>query len=178
MSDAVRWARPIVVLHWVMAIIVVALYVLGDYMVGLDYYDPWYQSAPFWHKSIGLLLAMLLVLRIVSRVTFAAPRDPAISRVIRYSVSFVHSSLYVLLIGVIVSGYLISTADGRGIDFFSWFEVASIGELFENQEDLAGVWHERMALGLLVLAGLHALAAVKHHFVDRDKVLKRMISWK
>ena len=173
-----RWARPIVLLHWLMAIIVVALYVLGDYMVDLDYYDPWYQSAPFWHKSIGLLLAMLLILRIISRLAYTAPKELAISGVIRYSAIFVHLTLYVLLIGVMVSGYLISTADGRGIAFFSWFEVASLGELFENQEDVAGVWHERMALGLLVLAGLHALAAIKHHFVDRDNVLRRMISWK
>lgn len=178
MSDSERWARPIIVLHWVMAMIVLALYVLGDYMVGLDYYDPWYQSAPFWHKSIGLLLAMLLVLRIISRVTFNAPRDSEISATIRFSAFLVHFSLYVLLIGVVVSGYLISTADGRGIAFFSWFEVASLGELFENQEDVAGLWHERMALGLLVLAGLHAFAAIKHHVVDRDKVLSRMISWK
>ena len=178
MSKSERWARPIVLLHWVMAIIVVALYVLGDYMVDLDYYDPWYQSAPFWHKSFGLLLAMLLILRVISRLAYAAPKEPAISGVIRYSAIFVHLALYVLLIGVMASGYLISTADGRGIAFFSWFEVASFGELFENQEDVAGVWHERMGLGLLVLAGLHALAAIKHHCVDRDKVLRRMISWK
>jgi cytochrome b561 len=116
-----------------MAIIVVALYVLGDYMVDLDYYDPWYQSAPFWHKSFGLLLAILLILRVISRLAYAAPKEPAISGVIRYSAIFVHLALYVLLIGVMASGYLISTADGRGIAFFSWFEVASFGELFENQ---------------------------------------------
>lgn len=175
MSDSVRWARPVVLLHWSMAIIVLALYLLGDYMVDLDYYDPWYQSAPFWHKSVGLLLAMLFLLRVFSRIMFTAPRDETMPSVVRCSAFLVHLSLYALLAGVMISGYLISTADGRGISFFSWFEVASLGELLEDQEDVAGVWHERMALGLVVLAGLHALAAIKHHFIDRDKVLKRML---
>jgi len=82
--------------------------------------------------------------------------------------------LYVLLLALFVSGYLISTADGRSIDVFGWFEVpASL--MMDNQEDIAGVIHWGLAWSLMVLVALHAAAAVKHHVFDKDRTLVRML---
>ena len=75
----------------------------------------------------------------------------------------------------VISGYLISTADGRGISFFDLAEVPAIICGFETQEDLAGDIHVWATNFLVFLAGLHGLAALKHHFLDRDETLLRML---
>jgi cytochrome b561 len=74
------------------------------------------------------------------------------------------------------SGYFIATAKGKGIEFFTFFKVPAITEaLAEERADLIGNAHELMAILLAVLVVLHALAAVKHHFIDKDETLNRMI---
>ena len=79
---------------------------------------------------------------------------------------------------IMLSGYLISTADGRAIEVFSWFEVPATLSDIDGQEDIAGDIHEILAWTLIVLVALHALAALKHHFIDKDTTLKRMTFFK
>jgi cytochrome b561 len=76
---------------------------------------------------------------------------------------------------LMIAGYLISTADGKGIIVFDLFEVPALYTGIPNQEDLAGLVHEYLAWTLVVFAGLHALAALKHHYIDRDVTLLRML---
>ena len=158
-----------------MALLIIGLYILGDYMVELDYYDPWYQSAPFWHKSFGLLVLLLFILRIGLRLLLKSPEVDDVYGANKIVASAVHVALYGLVLVICISGFMISSADGRDVSFFGFFDVVSPGALIDNQEDLAGLWHERAGLGILFVAGLHALAALKHHFIDHDRVLKRML---
>jgi cytochrome b561 len=74
-----------------------------------------------------------------------------------------------------LSGYLISTADGRGLEVFDWFSVPATLSGLDRQEDIAGEVHLYLAWTVIVLAALHALAALKHHFIDRDPTLMRML---
>lgn len=74
-----------------------------------------------------------------------------------------------------ITGYLISTADGRGIDVFEIITIPAFGSIIENQEDIAGLIHKWLAYLLILLAALHAFAALKHHFIDKDNTLNRMI---
>ena len=74
-----------------------------------------------------------------------------------------------------ITGYLISTADGRGIEVFELITIPAYGAIIENQEDIAGLVHKWLAYLLIALASLHALAALKHHFIDKDNTLNRMI---
>lgn len=161
-----------------MALSIVALYLVGDYMVDLDYYDSWYQSAPFWHKSVGLTLFALIFVRVLMRFCIKRPPRIANNRFEELSSRAAHVFLYVSMLAVCVSGYLISTADGRPISVFGLFDVPATVSSFENQEDVAGLWHEWAALALVSVALLHALAALKHHFWDRDVTLLRMMGSK
>ena len=86
-----------------------------------------------------------------------------------------HGLLYVLLILVMISGYLISTAEGRPIEVFDWFAVPATLSGIEHQEDIAGEIHELLAFALIGLSLFHAGAAFKHHFHDRDATLRRML---
>ena len=88
-----------------------------------------------------------------------------------------HFLLYLLLLITIVSGYLISTADGRAIELFNTLiSIPAPPVEFQNQEDLAGAVHFIVATLLITLAAVHAIAALKHHFIDKDTTLKRMLA--
>lgn len=164
-----------ILLHWLVALAVVGLFALGYWMVGLNYYSSWYRTAPEIHKGVGILLFGLMLLRVIWRFISPGPA-PLVShgRVTRLATKLGHGVLYVGLFVLMISGYLISTADGRAINVFGWFDVPALITGIANQEDIAGLVHEYLAWALIVFAGIHALAALKHHFVDRDSTLKRM----
>jgi cytochrome b561 len=166
-----------ITLHWLVALAVTGLFVLGLWMVELGYYHRWYQRAPDIHKSVGVLLFGVMLARFAWRNS--NPRPEALgSAMQRKLAAWVHRMLYALLYLLMLSGYLISTADGRGIPVFGLFSVpASISGL-QNQADIAGKLHEWLAFALIALTTLHALAALKHQLVDRDQTLKRMLNLK
>jgi len=165
-------------LHWAMAILLTGLFAIGLYMTELDYYDPLYHSLPWWHKSFGLLTLFLLLLRFVWKLSNTEPL--ALKSHKKWEVSLAHiiqQTFYILILLIAITGYLISTAKGKGIEFFNWFDVPALtSELEEEIADFIGDTHEFLAILLATLVVLHALAALKHHFIDKDDTLKRMIN--
>lgn len=168
-----------IILHWLMAVIICFLFGLGLYMVELNYYHEWYRSAPALHKSIGICLAILWSIRLLWRAIQPRPLilqgSGRWNRWERRLAALMHGLLYLLIISICFSGYLISTADGRGIDVFSLLTVPALPWRFEAQEDVAGWWHFYLAWTLILMVCLHALAALKHHFINKDDVLKKML---
>ncbi|WOH38261.1 cytochrome b [Thalassotalea fonticola] len=164
-------------LHWLSALTIIGLFALGFWMVELTYYSSWYKTAPHWHKSIGIILLFATAIRMVYKVK--QPKVLAIanhSKLVKKASSLTHKLLYLMLIVLMISGYLISTADERAIDVFNWFSIPSLGELFNNQEDISGLIHKYLAYSLIALVVVHAGAAIKHHVIDKDDTLKRMTS--
>ncbi|MCW8336609.1 cytochrome b [Vibrio sp. SCSIO 43135] len=161
-------------IHWVSALVVIGMFAVGLWMVDLSYYSEWYRTAPHWHKSVGIILVAVTVFRFVWKTVTPSPKVEGKSYEIA-AAKLTHLAMYVLLILLLVSGYLISTEDGRGIEVFNWFTVPGLGALFEGQADLAGELHFYFAWALILLAAVHALAAVKHHVIDKDNTLRKMI---
>jgi cytochrome b561 len=162
------------VIHWLSAVCIVGLFSVGLWMVDLGYYSKWYKIAPDYHRSIGILLALLTIVRIIWKHMTASPSVEG-SKFEVFAAKAAHRLIYLLLVTIFVSGYLISTSDGRGIDVFNWFTVPGAGELFPNQSDVSGDTHFYAAWTLILLAGVHALAALKHHFIDKDNTLRKML---
>jgi cytochrome b561 len=175
-NDKARYGWVAIGLHWLVALAVFALFGLGLYMVDLGYYDPWYRSAPNLHRSVGLTLLAVVLIRVTWRV-LSPPPAPLAShhRWEQAGARLAHWGLLGLLLVAMISGYLISTADGAGIPVFGLFEVPSVTGRRSGLEDSAGLVHYWSTWALVVLAGLHGLAALKHHFIDRDATLKRML---
>jgi cytochrome b561 len=164
-----------ILMHWGVALTVFGLFGLGLWMRELNYYSPWYRTAPDIHKSIGMILLAFMVLRLVWRWISPPPPAPANhSKRVRLASTAGHLALYAGLFVLMISGYLISTADGRPISVFGWFDVPALITWIPRQEDIAGAVHFYLAWGVIIFSGLHALAALKHHFIDRDPTLKRM----
>lgn len=175
-NSSSRYGLVSMLLHWGVAIVVFGLFALGLWMVGLDYYDAWRKEAPDLHKSIGLILFAVMLIRLVWRLISPPPPAPSThDRWTRLGAKLGHLFLYVGLFAVMFAGYLISTADGVGIPVFGLFEVPALITSIPDQADVAGAVHLYLAWILVIFSGLHALAALKHHFIDRDATLTRML---
>ena len=174
-NNTSRFGLIAIALHWLVALTVFSLFALGWWMTELDYYDSWYKLGPWWHKSIGILLFLTIIFRLCWRF-FTPPPQPLASHQPREikAAHTVHLLLYLLLLMIMLSGYLISTADNRAIEVFGWFSIPATITSIPNQEDVAGWLHFILASSLIGLVLLHAAAALKHHFIDRDKTLKRI----
>ena len=166
-----------ILLHWFMALLIVGLFALGLYMTSLDYYSPWYRTAPDIHRGLGVIVGLLLAARLAWRLLNTRPDpEPGTPRRLATAAEWAHRALYLLIALIVASGYAISTADGRPVDVFGLFEVPALITGVENLEDSAGEIHLVLAVTLMALVGLHAAAALKHHFIDRDRTLRRMLS--
>ncbi|MEF1310928.1 cytochrome b [Vibrio mytili] len=165
---------PARLMHWVSALCIIGLFAVGLWMVDLGYYSEWYRVAPHYHRSTGILLALLTVIRLFWKFMAASPEVEGKSYEV-VAAKAAHGLMYLLLVIIFISGYLISTSDGRGIEVFNWFTVPGAGELFAHQSDIAGEVHFYAAWALILLAALHAIAALKHHFIDKDDTLRKML---
>ena len=163
-------------LHWLIALMTLGLFWLGLWMTDLGYYDDWYQQAPVLHEGIGVFLFLLLLVRILWRWVSPPPESLAShKRWEKFSSHIAHTVLNLLLLIIAISGYLVITAKGQAIHVFNLFSIPAITSGFSNQEDLAGEIHLLAAWAVIILAGIHALAAFKHHFIDKDSTLRRML---
>ena len=145
-------------------------------MVDLDYYHEWYKQAPDIHRAVGILLFAAMVLRLLWRLMNKKPEP--LSSHSNFEVRAAHGAhvlLYLLIFTATISGYLISTADGSSISVFGWFEVPSITGRIKGMEDTAGVVHYWVTWSIVGLASVHSLAAIKHHLIDKDDTLRRML---
>lgn len=174
-NDTDHYGLVAISLHWLMALAIFGMFGLGLWMTGLTYYDRWYNLGPWWHKGIGVLLFAALALRLIWRWSNPGPQPISTHKPWeRIAAGAAHVGLYLLLFAVMLSGYLISTADGRALEVFDWFAIPATIHSLTDQADIAGVVHLWLASGVIGLATIHALAALKHHFIDHDRTLKRI----
>ncbi|MFT6754080.1 MAG: cytochrome b561 [Candidatus Azotimanducaceae bacterium] len=165
-----------VIFHWLIAITVIGLFGLGFWMVDLGYYDSWYTKGPDLHRSLGLCLLLCVIISLSWRLIQIKPNHLHSHNTFeRISGHLMHFLLSLMLVIVLLTGYFISTAQGSSIAVFSLFEVPGFGSFIENQEDKSGIVHKYTAYIFIIAALAHAFAALKHHFVDKDDTLNRMI---
>lgn len=163
-------------IHWLTVLLIGILFPLGLIMVDLSYYDSGYKTYPHIHKSLGLILLGITLFRILwVYVISKPPQALAQPRLLALLAKLVHYLLYLCLLAILVSGYLISTADGRGIDVFNWFTLPALLTPFDGQADLAGEIHKIAAWVLMSLITLHVMGALKHHVINKDRTLLRIL---
>jgi cytochrome b561 len=175
-NSPVQFGHISVLMHWLVALFFYAMFALGLWMVGLGYYDDWYHRAPELHKSIGVALFLVMVFRLLWRF-ISPPPSPlkSFSAATRIGAWLAHLMLFLGIFTILISGYLISTAEGQPINVFGWFEIPATLFGLNQQADIAGVIHLWVAWGIVIVSVLHGLAAFKHHFIDRDTTLTRML---
>ena len=177
------YGKIAVIFHWLTAFVVFGLFALGLWMVDLTYYSEWYKTAPHIHRSIGLLLALVVIARLIWRKMNLQPQPLSTHSAWEIKTAhLVHGFLYLGLFLMFITGYLISTAKGQAVDIFNWVSIPAIitaDQLgINNLEDKMGEIHEILAYILIGIVSLHAIAGLKHHFIDKDSTLLRMLGKK
>ena len=162
--------------HWTIALGIAGLVGLGAWMVGLTYYDPWYNDALSLHKAIGIVVLALALAKFCWKLADGKPGfGPEVRPHERAGATAMHWLLSALMVLVPVTGYLISTSEGAAIDVFGLFGVPALFAISAETRDLAIDAHYYLAYGGIALVGIHAAAALKHHLVDRGSTLVRMV---
>lgn len=162
-------------LHWLMAVLILGLLALGLYMHELPL-SPQKLQLYSWHKWAGVTVFLLVWLRLAWRITHPAPPLPASTPpLVRRIAGAGHAALYLLMILIPLSGWLMSSAKGFQT---VWFGVVPIPDLLSRDAALGRSLedvHEVLNQLLMITLGGHVLAALWHQFIRRDGVLTRIV---
>jgi cytochrome b561 len=163
------------VLHWLVAACVLLTAPVAIAMTNIDK-GPTQDALYNLHKSLGVLILILMVLRVLNRFAVGALAAEAEIEPWQKTVSsIVHTSLYVLLLAMPIVGYIANSAYGASTPFFGWFELPVITGKNEELATKLFTLHRWVGWLVIVLALTHISAALYHHFIRRDAVLKRML---
>lgn len=170
-----RYTHTAIALHWLMAAGLIGTFCLGVYMHELPF-SPTKLKLYSWHKWAGITLFMLVLIRVAWRAGHRPPELPAtMSASMRQAAVLAHVALYLLMLAIPVTGWLMSSAKGVTTVWFGVFPLPDLVAKDKALGDLLRAVHESLNYGLLALVVGHVGAALKHHLVDRDDVLARML---
>jgi cytochrome b561 len=190
-----RYTKTAVVLHWLIALFLVIMFVLGWFMADLpkdgpkqSAYDLLNLGVYTWqmaeevtprtfyfnlHKSLGITIFALIILRIVWRIGHKPPSPLASYKAIERKIATgTHHLLYLLMVAIPATGLMMGLYSKYGVkwfglDFLPGLDNKGIREIFEETHEVVGVI-------LLILVALHVVGAIKHKLVDKDETMKRM----
>jgi cytochrome b561 len=173
----VRYSAIAIILHWVMALLIFATWSIAIAIDDMPL-SPTRITGLSWHKWLGVTIFFLVILRLLWRATHPVPplahQMPAWQE---KAMQLTHLALYLLMLAIPVVGWLMSSAKGYTVNYFGLFELPDlVGKDKALGHQLKEI-HELLANGLMVLVGLHIMAALKHQFIDRDGLLGRMTFW-
>lgn len=174
-----RYTATAILLHWLLAVVVVGLFGMGLYMTDLPF-SPQRLKLYNWHKWAGMSFLILSVLRLVWRLAHRPPALPAeVSQAMpswqTRAYHATHHLLYGLFFAVPVAGWAYSSAAGFPIVLFGQLPLPDLLAVNKDLAEQIKPLHEWLAFSLVGLAGLHIAAALKHHWLDRDGLLLRML---
>jgi len=171
---AIRYSSVAMALHWVLALMILGSLALGWTMTEmamsvqrLKFYN--------WHKWAGILILVLSALRLLWRLSHRPPALPAMPPLQRRLAAGAHAALYLLFFAVPLMGWAYSSAAGFPVVLFGTLPLPDWVAADKALAEALKPWHGRLAWLLAVVVVAHVAAALKHHFIDRDGLLLRML---
>lgn len=171
-------------LHWLIALLIIGMLAAGKYMTDLEIGQERFDLTQL-HKSIGLTILGLTVLRILWRLINRQPALPeGMNGLERFAAKATHLAFYLLMVAIPLSGWALASASKYNIPtvYFGTVEVPHLPYIStlprdekKDAEDIAADAHELLGNAMILLLLLHIAAALKHHFWNRDDVLTRML---
>ena len=173
--NTIRYTAPARLLHWLMAALLIGLLALGFYMSDLPL-SPEKLQLYAWHKWAGVTAFILLAIRLLWRATHRPPALPAsMSATAQRMAHLGHLALYALMIAIPLSGWLMSSAKGFQTVYFGVLPIPDMLDKNEEIGDLLALVHKSLNLLFVAVLAGHIGAALKHHFIDKDDILTRML---
>lgn len=170
-----RYSSLSITLHWAMLLLLIAVYtcmeVRGYYPKGSDFRE----GLKMWHFMLGLTMLLLVLIRVVARVTSATPLitpDPPAWQTLIAKLT--HLALYAFMVAMPIAGWIILSASGKALPFFG-LDLPALAEPNKALAEQVKELHETVAAIGYFLFGLHAIAALFHHYILKDDTLRRMM---
>ncbi len=173
-DDGTDYDNVAIALHWATALLVTVQFVLA---ISWDYFaKPTRHTMESVHISLGVLLTAVILARIVWRLIPGHQRSSLQAGWVKLASKGVHYLLYLLLIAQAATGFAFRWAQGHAVEFFGLFGIPGpYGQLARPDRRLLHEVHEYVGWAIVILAFAHALAALYHHYVLKDRVLRRML---
>jgi cytochrome b561 len=174
-TEPARYSVPAQLFHWVIAALIVTQFVLARLQEDLPL-GARKLAILARHKSVGMTILMLAILRLAWRLWHPAPPLPPKMRPFeRRAARVTHAAFYVLLFAMPLTGWMMSSAKNYSVSWFGLFTWPNLIGKNEHAFNFLRSTHDILSDALFAIAVLHILAALKHHFWDRDDVLVRML---
>jgi cytochrome b561 len=169
-----RYSNLSIAFHWIIALLIVAAFALGSVMTDMKI-SPTKLQYYSWHKWLGVTVLGLAALRLLTRLLSAAPAHPEhLPAWQKKAASTTHVILYVLMFAVPLSGYFYTSAAGFPVVYLGMFPLPTIIDPNPELKETLKKLHEILTSVLFAFVALHVAAALKHQFIDKDGLLKRM----
>jgi len=168
-----RYSVTAIVLHWLLALGIAGSFVLGLYMVDLPL-SPARLKLYNWHKWAGMVILALSAWRLLERLRRRPPAELPMAPWQRRLAHATHAAMYVLFFAVPLAGWAYSSAAGFPIVVFGVLPLPDIVPVDRALAEALKPWHAWLSWAMAALVAAHVAAALKHHFVDRDRLLARM----
>ena len=176
MAEKSQYHISLRIMHWLTGIPIILMLIMG-FCLKMEVFPNDYPIGKFYslHKSTGIMLLFLLILRLICRLNSTIPSYPKSFSCFSALISKItHASLYITVIGMATSGYVMSSASGKTIEIFS-FNVPLLIDSNKYIANAAQQSHNICAYMLSILIIVHILAALKHKFIDKDNIFNRII---
>ena len=171
-----RYTLTAIVFHWLIAVLIVGAFTMGLVMTDIPGITPTKLKYYSWHKWAGVTVMALAVLRLLWRLFNAAPAyEDAMPAWQKNAAHALHGMLYVLILAVPLSGYLYTLSAGIPVVWFGLIQLPVVIDPNPALKPLLKGVHYWLNMTMAAAVALHVAAALKHHFIDRDGVLKRML---
>ena len=176
-----RWGAITKLLHWLTALLIVAATLSVWYITHQDFEHfreqrvMIFRAVMPWHKALGFFVLALVVLRLLWRIVDRRPDYvETLKPWERLSAPVAHVALYALTVACIVLGWGQVSSNGSPASIFDWIVLPPLVAKDEGLHETFEFWHFWTSWTLVAVAALHAAAALKHHFIDGDRVLRMM----
>ena len=170
-----RYGLTAILLHWLVALLIGAAFALGVVMVDIPGLTPTKLRYFSWHKWLGVTVLALAAVRLLWRWWHGVPPVADMPRWQQRASAIGHALLYVLIFAVPLAGYFYSLAAGVPVVYMCVWPLPVLMEADPVLKPVLKQLHITLVYTMLVIIIVHLLAALKHHFIDRDGVLKRML---
>lgn len=171
-----RYTKPAMLLHWLTAVLIIAAFSLGVVMTDIHGITPTKLKYYSWHKWMGVTVLLLAVLRVLWRKANTPPPHPAGMPAWQLKAADgMHYLLYFLIFAVPIAGYLYTYAAGVPVVYLGLVQLPAPFAPNAELKPLLKTVHYVLSMTMAAAVAAHVLAALKHHFIDRDDVLKRML---
>lgn len=175
MNPTTRYTATAITLHWLAALLIFATFPLGVYVHELAL-SPLKLQLISYHKWLGVTIFLLTVARLAWRATHTPPPLPETIPLWQQRAAHgLHLLLYMLLLSIPLSGWLMSSAKGFAVVYLGLVQLPDLVGKDKALGELLTTVHQALNFGLLVLVGMHVVAALKHHFIEHDATLRRML---